>query len=187
MNTINEDAILDLIEYSKKKLSNGSHTVVIKSEGCFVESPHMYAFLQTGKRGYKLIIAMDGIWNCATESDQTLCYEEINETEIHKAVRHAVIFLNSIKYTNFYGKFAKKDQPVVHFDQIMKRLWNTDVQLNCSVCNEETKTKTLCDHTLCYICWAKINHSKTLKKKCPICRKSIKYSEELTDDESDND
>jgi hypothetical protein len=129
---------------------------------------------------------MDGIWNCSTESDQTLCYVEIKEIEIHKAVRQAVILLNSIKYSNFHGKFDI-NQSLVHFESIMKRLWNADVHSNCSVCNEETKTKTLCNHTLCYICWAKINHSKTLKKKCPICRKSIKYSEEPSDDESDND
>jgi len=38
----------------------------------------------------------------------------------------------------------------------------------CSVCLEKTKTRTPCDHFLCYICWAKIK-----EKKCPICRAEI--------------
>jgi hypothetical protein len=38
----------------------------------------------------------------------------------------------------------------------------------CSVCIEPTKTKTPCNHSLCYPCWAKL---KT--KICPLCRDEL--------------
>jgi hypothetical protein len=39
---------------------------------------------------------------------------------------------------------------------------------NCSVCMEQTKTKTTCSHHLCYICWSKLK-----QKNCPVCRKIL--------------
>jgi hypothetical protein len=39
----------------------------------------------------------------------------------------------------------------------------------CCVCQDETKTKTLCGHTLCYECW----DSLVLPSKCPLCRACI--------------
>lgn len=39
----------------------------------------------------------------------------------------------------------------------------------CCVCQDETKTKTLCGHTLCYECW----DSLVTPSKCPLCRACI--------------
>jgi hypothetical protein len=39
----------------------------------------------------------------------------------------------------------------------------------CCVCQDETKTKTLCGHTLCYECW----DSLVAPSKCPLCRACI--------------
>jgi len=45
---------------------------------------------------------------------------------------------------------------------------------NCSVCLQETKTKTACGHYLCLICWSKIK-SETNEKPCPICREILYF------------
>jgi hypothetical protein len=39
---------------------------------------------------------------------------------------------------------------------------------NCSVCIEPTKTRTPCDHSMCYVCWAKLK-----QKICPLCREDL--------------
>ena len=55
-----------------------------------------------------------------------------------------------------------------------------NVELNydeCSVCYEQTETKTSCSHFLCRRCWSNINNvSEDDDEKiilCPICRKNI--------------
>ena len=38
----------------------------------------------------------------------------------------------------------------------------------CAVCFDKTRTKTPCEHTLCFVCWSNM---KT--KTCPICREEL--------------
>lgn len=53
------------------------------------------------------------------------------------------------------------------------------VELNylyCSVCFEPTKTKTSCEHILCFTCWNNIKikkQSNNILIPCPICRKNL--------------
>lgn len=59
----------------------------------------------------------------------------------------------------------------------------------CSVCHEDTTTKTDCKHSLCIECWSVLNRQKS-NFPCPICRKKylIIYNEFETDsDESDSE
>ena len=52
----------------------------------------------------------------------------------------------------------------------------------CCVCHLETATKTGCGHYLCYSCWKQIKNMK-----CPMCRKSILYTERDCCDRDDED
>jgi hypothetical protein len=50
----------------------------------------------------------------------------------------------------------------------------------CCVCREHTKTKTHCNHSLCYVCWEQLPiDGNPLYEECtidcPICRRNIIY------------
>ena len=103
------------------------------------------------------------------------------EIEIINPVINNDIFLDSFK------KIANN----LSFDRIKGKLNDTEENIclqeivtnsnicfesveNCSVCLQETKTMTNCDHLLCLICWSKLKLIDS-EKHCPICRKILLY------------
>jgi len=64
----------------------------------------------------------------------------------------------------YYIKKTNKYENCYKFDNIVLNIQE------CCVCLSETKTKTLCGHTLCWTCFDKIT-------KCPLCRECLKCYE----------
>jgi hypothetical protein len=67
-----------------------------------------------------------------------------------------------------------KDVPCVYDNNEIKNMLPCGVCVDeCSVCFDETKTVTLCGHSLCILCWNNIkNNGRELP--CPICRSNLK-------------
>ena len=83
--------------------------------------------------------------------------------------------VNSLRFDKVKGTIDDEQQDTKFFQEIIS---NPNISFatvdNCSVCMEETKTKSLCGHTLCLICWSKIKSIEGIKQ-CPICREELFY------------
>jgi len=84
--------------------------------------------------------------------------------------------VNSLRYDNKSGKIEDgEDENDTKFfrDLIINENITFREEDFCPVCSEITKTKTQCNHSLCFICWSKI---KGDVKPCPICRQAIYFN-----------
>lgn len=84
--------------------------------------------------------------------------------------------INSLRYDNKTGKIEDGEESENNlFREIID---NPNISFKeseqCSVCLEETKTRTPCSHVLCLICWSKIKSIEGIKP-CPICREELYY------------
>jgi hypothetical protein len=79
--------------------------------------------------------------------------------------------INSLRFDKVKGTIDDEEQDTKFFQELITNA-NISFALvdNCSVCMEETKTKSLCNHTLCLICWSKLK-----EKICPQCREELFY------------
>lgn len=79
--------------------------------------------------------------------------------------------VNSLRFDKMKGTIDDEQQDTKFFQELIT---NPNISFatvdNCSVCMEETKTKSLCGHTLCLICWSKLK-----EKICPQCREELFY------------
>lgn len=105
------------------------------------------------------------------------------EIEIINPVINTDEFLNTFKgiinglyFDRVKGAINDEEQDTTKFFQEI--ITNPNISFatvdNCTVCIEPTKTKSLCDHTLCLVCWSKIK-SETNEKSCPICREILYF------------
>lgn len=110
-------------------------------------------------------------------SDSNKKNEKYTIEEIIQAIGAVREILPQLKFNISIGEFVTDDEPnkellALHelfaFDNV------TSIYTPCSVCHETTKTKTKCNHPLCYRCWEKLfaNQFGGIIK-CPICRKVI--------------
>lgn len=97
----------------------------------------------------------------------------INNDEFINAFKKIV---NSLRYNNKTGKIEDGEENDNQFfrDLISNSNISFREEDQCCVCEEKTKTRTPCDHTLCLICWSKIKPVED-EKPCPICRESIYF------------
>jgi len=111
-------------------------------------------------------------------------YDGIEYTKemIIEILKNAKDIMSSLKFDRINGELKEKEELKLSNDDI--EFFGTDDN-ECCVCKEKTLTKTLCQHTLCYMCWETIYKNK--KPKCPLCRNSIKYCEDDDDCESECD
>ena len=100
-------------------------------------------------------------------------------TDVARSLEAFTIMINKmseLKYDNKVGMFYV-EQKKEDYEQLYT-FPNIELDyVECSVCFEITKTKTSCNHPLCYKCYDKIPN------KCPICRKDIKNEDDSEDDE----
>jgi len=84
--------------------------------------------------------------------------------------------VNSLRYDNKTGKIEDGEEEDNQFFRELITNENISFQKEetCCVCEEFTKTRTSCDHTLCLICWSKIKSVDNVKS-CPLCREVIYY------------
>jgi hypothetical protein len=68
----------------------------------------------------------------------------------------------------FYDKDIKLNAAQIAIEELSSLAGLCEYE-QCCVCQDETKTKTLCGHTLCYECW----DSLVAPSKCPLCRACI--------------
>jgi hypothetical protein len=116
------------------------------------------------------------------ESSLNLLTKFFYEIDIINPVINTDEFLNTFKriinglyFDRVNGTIDDEQQDTKFFQEIIT---NPNISFatvdNCSVCMEETKTKSLCGHTLCLICWSKIKSIEGIKQ-CPICRENLFY------------
>lgn len=108
-------------------------------------------------------------------------FEKVNLVEYDETIESVIIaiekmlnYLAVIKYDSYEGELVLIDE--VLGDQA--KHWNvlfdshkhiTTRHDNCCVCDVTTVVKTSCKHTLCVLCWSKVEHS------CPICRADLYF------------
>jgi len=84
--------------------------------------------------------------------------------------------INGLYFDRVKGAINDEEQDTTKFFQEI--ISNPNISFatvdNCTVCIEPTKTKSLCGHTLCLVCWSKIK-SETNEKSCPICREILYF------------
>jgi hypothetical protein len=102
-------------------------------------------------------------------------YEDRAMPENYQGFQMLMERLSELKYDNKYGSiyYINKNK---HYEECYK-FDNLTLKYNeCCVCMEMTRTKTMCSHSLCWICFDKLKN-----KKCPLCREYLMCEE--SDDE----
>jgi hypothetical protein len=169
-----------------------SKQFTIKPLGAFKESPHFIAKVINGIHGFRLII----ISNTIFRNDNINILYMINDwllvsTDLKNAINEAVNIIRKITFCKVDGEFKKENEKSYQgqLDDILNRLWDRPVDLDCCVCKDATNTKTACGHRLCLICWSNINglgEKEKKKPRCPMCRENITFVEKYVDsDDSD--
>jgi hypothetical protein len=116
--------------------------------------------------------------------------------DIIQAINQLREILPILKFNIMIGQFVIDNtateeilalQSTLSFDNV------TFVYDTCPVCSEMTKTKTKCNHPLCYKCWEKLpivicETGNCNQQICPICRTVINHLlDGDEDDEGDED
>jgi len=90
--------------------------------------------------------------------------------------------LPTLKYNEYANQLISTEPTHELAQQLMKHLPKNENVVSlydeCCVCLESVKTKTSCEHPLCYKC-----ESKLKNKKCPLCRASYEHSQQDCDEE----
>jgi hypothetical protein len=92
---------------------------------------------------------------------------------IQKFISKMLELLEILEFSKIDGIFVTKEIGIKHRARNVvfeKYLEKENIDSQCSVCMEPTKTNTPCDHILCIPCWIKIKN-----KCCPICRRDISF------------
>lgn len=193
--------LVKYIEYQFKDDKNSS--IIIKPAGCFDESKSFEASFKKcntairkddpKKIDYHLTIdvrhILDDIDNCC---DITIFSRFTNTDDLDTAVRKCLTWLDELEFKKGHDTFVKKGADLpnpMEYKEIMNDLWDCNLDLECSVCKEPTHTETDCGHTLCLICWAKINRDCYIRNnndyfdeddypKCPCCRVNIQFKKD---------
>ena len=119
--------------------------------------------------------------------------------DITKALNNLYRILPNLKFNKMLGKFFIGDdieirETVAWLELLSPLLKNIElIYDNCVVCAEKTKTKTKCNHSLCYYCWEHIpiiihkneEDDEITKQICPICRIDITLISNESDDFDD--
>jgi len=183
----------ELINYYVVNTPN-SRIFSIKPLGAFKESPHFIAIISKQLIDDTLFL---NIFSNTIYQDENL-HEmyKINRynlgIDLKKAIIGAVNILREITFCKVDGEFKRENQKSYQgqLDDILNRLWDRPVDLDCCVCKDATNTKTACGHRLCLICWSNINgigENENKKPRCPMCRENIRYSEKYVETDSDSD
>tara|TARA_R110000803_G_scaffold55082_3_gene111925 strand:+ start:126 stop:788 length:663 start_codon:yes stop_codon:yes gene_type:complete len=102
----------------------------------------------------------------------------IKKDDLIRALTEMIRGINLIKFNIFKGEFLEYDLK----DNIYMVLKSPNVVIeegeDCAVCFCKTKSKTWCNHSVCYKCMEKINNvsrdgNGNLNRPCPLCRKNI--------------
>jgi hypothetical protein len=105
------------------------------------------------------------------KSDDTedILYEVEEEMEmdlegVARAITKMRDTLDQLYYFKPLGKYLlKENKEDVFIFKVFKKFFHTE---DCSICFEDTKVKTICNHYCCHKCMEKI-------KICPICRRDL--------------
>ena len=95
-----------------------------------------------------------------------------------------------LKFDKFNGRFTTSKE-YIPFDDLFK-FENTECteSAECSVCYELTKSKTPCNHYLCFACNENIptkfrnSEYEMIERNCPICRGNLIFYEDEDEDDS---
>lgn len=159
LNYKTEEDLNILIWRSKYKttISNYQHTLTIEISSEFIEE----VCEETG--GYESKIYLLDIINFNPEDN------DIGEK--------LYSFIKNLKYSKYYGVYQLNNKCYM-----FNRISSLDIEkelfpeyfenMICSVCYENTETRTNCGHLLCFNCWEII--VKKVNCRCPECRICIK-------------
>lgn len=96
------------------------------------------------------------------------------------AISLKIIFdiIPQLKFNKFEGNLQTdtKDKDILPFIKQFCHHENVKTSFeDCCVCYETTKTKTMCGHSLCMLCWEKMpftrgENDEDPMQRCPICR-----------------
>jgi len=91
--------------------------------------------------------------------------------------------MTKIKLDKLNGIFCFEDDKIT-FKNIGNDIFGLEYSNceKCSVCYEQTYTKSSCEHSLCVECWSNIKNNK-----CPLCRAFLHMKDEDDDDDDEED
>jgi len=132
-----------------------------------------------------LEITVDDIYENDNFEDITLHRKlfDINDKDFTKVAEFILVELNELRL-DVAGDLTNKknidDELLEH--ELLSGLDNIELDADeCCVCNNLTKTKTICNHCVCYRCMTHIKHVKDDDDEdlheipCPICRQDIRF------------
>jgi len=102
--------------------------------------------------------------------------------EFMQAITKFSDIIDKLKFNRTIGEFLiegeddENEQEIKLMQDFFSDIKNISLDCEpCSICNEITKTKTECKHSLCYWCWEQliINCDSSSSNKCPICRECL--------------
>jgi hypothetical protein len=119
-----------------------------------------------------------------TESESKFLTRHTPDTftieELADFMKNVHDFIAQLKFDKYVGKFTPDKFSKVELAKAAKELF-TDMMEDlptCCVCHDPTETKTICNHSLCIICWEQLK-----QMTCPICREAISYMYSYDHDE----
>ena len=179
-----------------KKIDNVPVDVRLTCSAFFSSYDKDYALI------FELIIESKDIFCCEDQEnmkyyDETFRVDYIPKLTIYSAntflFESIVKILNLfplLKFDKFNGRFTKNKE-YIPFDDLFN-FENTECteSAECSVCYELTKSKTPCNHYLCFACNENIptkfrnSDNEMIERNCPICRGNIIFYEDENEDDS---
>jgi hypothetical protein len=111
---------------------------------------------------YSLWIKSDDTEDILYEVEEDMDME--TPTDVARAIVKMRDTMDQLYYFKPLGKYLlKENKEEVLIFKVFKKFFPTE---DCSICYEDTKVKTLCNHYCCHKCMEKI-------KLCPICRRDL--------------
>jgi hypothetical protein len=177
--------LLNKYEAEIYKLTSKKPNVFIKIPIKSIDKVKVYVKLKLLDSAVILDISLDGIYENDNIEDVLLhsIFFSIGDKDFTDVAKFILVELNELRL-NMAGELTKKkdiDDELLEYE-LLSGLDNIELDADqCCVCNNITKTKTKCNHCLCYRC---MTHIKPVKVSdddedlydipCPICRQDIR-------------
>jgi hypothetical protein len=177
--------LLKKYEAEKIKLTDKHKTEYIRIPIKTIDKVKVDVNLMVTHTAVILDITLDDIYENDSFDDVSLHRKlfNIDNKDFTKLAEYILVELNELRLDMKGNLINKKDiDDQILEQELLSGLDNIELDADeCCVCNNLTKTKTICNHCVCYRCMTHIKKVKidgedddVNEIPCPICREDIK-------------